>query len=162
MLLSTTRLLAAALTLSTSALAAISGPFFLTIVPEDGSAPYPATVATVSRGAQILSSALEYEQQFTFNSSSGRIFKADEPTNGNGPLNSGSVLLFNSQGGSGSAFEQVTVKGAVYLVKKGTGAKSIHSWWSIPTTTGLPVQVEYQGVSSDDTNAAIRIDIEAP
>lgn len=58
---------AAALAFSSSAIATITGPFYITIVPEDGSASYPATIATVSRGAQILSSALEYEQEFTFN-----------------------------------------------------------------------------------------------
>lgn len=64
---SSMRLVAAALTFSSTALATITGPFYITIVPEDGSASYPATIATVSRGAQILSSALEYEQEFTFN-----------------------------------------------------------------------------------------------
>jgi hypothetical protein len=62
-----TKLVGAALTLSSTALATIAGPFYITIVPEDGSASYPATIATVSRGAQILSSALEYEQEFIFN-----------------------------------------------------------------------------------------------
>lgn len=57
----------AVLALSSSALAQITGPFFITIVQEDGSASYPATVATVSRGAQILSSALTYDQEFLFN-----------------------------------------------------------------------------------------------
>lgn len=67
MRLSYTRLVAAALTLSSTALATITGPFYITIVPEDGSDTYPSTIATVSRGAQILSSALEYEQEFTYN-----------------------------------------------------------------------------------------------
>lgn len=62
-----TRIVAAALALSSTALATITGPFYITVVPEDGSASYPSTIATVSRGAQILSSALAYEQEFTFN-----------------------------------------------------------------------------------------------
>jgi hypothetical protein len=64
---STTQLLATVLTLSGAAVSQITGPFYLTVVPEDGSASYPATIATVSRGAQILSSALDYDQEFTFN-----------------------------------------------------------------------------------------------
>jgi hypothetical protein len=61
------QLLATAITFSGAAFSQISGPFYLTIIPEDGSATYPATVATVSRGAQILSSAQDYVQEFTFN-----------------------------------------------------------------------------------------------
>lgn len=64
---STIQPLATLLTLITHALATTTGPFYLTVVPEDGSDTYPVTVATVSRGAQILSSALEYDQEFTFN-----------------------------------------------------------------------------------------------
>lgn len=64
---STTYFLTAALALSSAGLAQIAGPFYLTIVPEDGSDSYPATIATVSRGAQILSSSLDYDQEFTFN-----------------------------------------------------------------------------------------------
>jgi hypothetical protein len=67
MQLSYTTFAAAVLALGNTALAAVTGPFYITIVPEDGSASYPSTVATVSRGAQILSSALDYEQEFTFN-----------------------------------------------------------------------------------------------
>ena len=46
---------------------ALSDQFYLTVVPEDGSDSYPVTIAVVSRAALILSSALEYEAQFTFN-----------------------------------------------------------------------------------------------
>lgn len=58
--------------------------------------------------------------------------------------------------------EEVTVDGVVYLVKSGTGADGIYAWYSIPTTTGLPVQVNWEGVSSADANAAVRVDTEAP
>lgn len=44
----------------------VEGPFYLTVVPADGSASYPATIAEVSRGALILSSAPSYRQQWTF------------------------------------------------------------------------------------------------
>ncbi|KAI0131878.1 hypothetical protein BJ170DRAFT_717693 [Xylariales sp. AK1849] len=153
------QLFVTALTLSGASLALITGPFNITIVPEDGSASYPATVATVSRGAQILSSALEYGQEFTFNTTSGRIFKADTPTNGNGLLTVDSPLLFNSA--TGDALEQITVDDAVYLVKGGTTSDGIYAWWSSPTTTGLAVQVNYEGASSADANAALRVDVEA-
>ncbi|KAI4595752.1 hypothetical protein KJ359_006743 [Pestalotiopsis sp. 9143b] len=149
---------AAALAFSSSAIATITGPFYITIVPEDGSASYPATIATVSRGAQILSSALEYEQEFTFNVTSGRLYKAEETTAlGSGALNVGAPLLFAQT--SGAALTQVTVDDAVYLVQANTS--DIYQWWSAPTTTGLAVQVNFEGVGSDDANAAIRIDVEA-
>jgi hypothetical protein len=45
----------------------LSDQFYLTVVPEDGSSSYPASIAVVSRAALILSSALEYKAQFTFN-----------------------------------------------------------------------------------------------
>jgi hypothetical protein len=93
------------------------------------------------------------------NGSSGRIFKADTPTNGNGLLTVGQPLLFNSAGSTGSELEQVTVDGATYLVK--AGADGIYAWWSSPTTTGLAVQVIYEGGGSDDANAAVRIDVDA-
>jgi len=64
---SSIQFLATAFALNGAAIATISGPFYLTIVPEDGSASYPATVAIVSRGAEILSSALDYTQQYIFN-----------------------------------------------------------------------------------------------
>ncbi|KAF7536510.1 hypothetical protein G7054_g4511 [Neopestalotiopsis clavispora] len=149
--------LAAALTLGSTALATITGPFYITIVPEDGSASYPSTIATVSRGAQILSSALEYEQQFTFNETSGRLFKADEPTNGSGKLNVDSPFLFSQT--TGAALSQVTVDGATYLVQANTS--DIYQWWSTPTTTGLAVQVNFEGAGSDDANAALRVDVES-
>jgi len=77
-------------------------------------------------------------------------------------LNVGAPLLFNNPGGSGSAIEQVTSGGKVYLVKAGTAALGIYAWWSAPTPTGLPVQVNWQGVSSADANAAVRVDVTAP
>jgi hypothetical protein len=89
-------------------------------------------------------------------STSGRVFKADEPTNGSGALNVDLPLLFSQT--SGAALEQVTVDGEVYIVKAGT--TDINQWWSIPTTSGLPVQVNYEGAGSDDVNAALRVDIE--
>ena len=46
---------------------ALSDQFYLTVVPEDGSNSYPVSIAVVSRAALILSSALEYKAQFTFN-----------------------------------------------------------------------------------------------
>lgn len=49
--------------------APIEGPFSLTIVHQsatNGTTEFPATVAVVSRGAEILSSGLSYGQQFTF------------------------------------------------------------------------------------------------
>ncbi|KAK6085204.1 hypothetical protein SCUP515_01022 [Seiridium cupressi] len=152
-----TRLVAAALTLGSTAVATITGPFYITIVPEDGSASYPATIATVSRGAQILSSALEYEQEFTYNTTSGRLYKADEPTNGSGALNVDSPYLFSQT--TGAALTQVTVDDEVYLVQSGT--TDIYQWWSTPTTTGLAVQVNFEGAGSDDANAALRVDLES-
>lgn len=93
-------------------------------------------------------------------SSSGRLFKADETTNGSGVLTVGQPLLFNSAGGDGSALEQVTVDDVTYLVKVGAGADGIYAWWSTPTTTGFAVQVNYEGAGSDDANAAIRVDVD--
>lgn len=62
------QILSSLLTLTSRALATcLTGPFYLTVVPEDGLDTYPVTIATVSRGAQILSSALEYDQEFTYN-----------------------------------------------------------------------------------------------
>lgn len=46
---------------------ALSDQFYLTVIPEDGSNSYPVSIAVVSRAALILSSALEYNAQFTFN-----------------------------------------------------------------------------------------------
>lgn len=42
------------------------------------------------------------------------------------------------------------------------GTTDIYQWWSIPTTTGLAVQVNFEGAGSDDANAALRVDLEAP
>ncbi|CAG8948980.1 hypothetical protein HYFRA_00002108 [Hymenoscyphus fraxineus] len=159
---STIRILAAALTLSATTLAQITGPFFITIVPEDGTPSYPATVATVSRGAQILSSALTYDQEFLFNVTSARLFKADEPTNGSGPMNADAPYLFNNPGGAGSQLEQITVDGKVYLIKAGTASGGIYAWWSIPTPEGFPVNVFWEGAGTDLAIAALRIDLEVP
>ncbi|KUI67219.1 Vegetative incompatibility protein HET-E-1 [Cytospora mali] len=142
------------------ALATSTGPFYLTIVPEDGSDTYPATVATVSRGAQILSSALEYDQLFTYDITSARIFENGSTTLGNGPLSVGYVVLFNSPSGTdGSALEQVIVDGNVFLVKNGTAEDGIYAWSSSPTTTGLAVQVDYEGGGSSGANAALMLDV---
>ncbi|KUI53326.1 Vegetative incompatibility protein HET-E-1 [Cytospora mali] len=157
---SAAQLFATIFTLCNSALATSTGPFYLTIVPEDGSDTYPATVATVSRGAQILSSALEYDQLFTYDITSARIFKNGSTTLGNGPLSAGSVILFNSPSGTaGSALEQVIVDGNVFLVKNGTAEDGIYAWSSSPTTTGLAVQVEYEGGGSSDANSALMLDV---
>lgn len=56
--------------------------------------------------------------------------------------------------------KQVTVDGDTYLVKEGAAIEEIYVWWSEPTETGLPVQIEYQGASS--ANAALRVDTRAP
>ncbi|KAH6653244.1 hypothetical protein BKA67DRAFT_659877 [Truncatella angustata] len=154
---SLTNVVAAALTLSSTALATITGPFFITIVPEDGSTSYPATIATVSRGAQILSSALTYGQEFTFNTTANRLVKADE-TNlslGSGALTTDSPFLFAQT--SGTPLAQFNVSGKTYIVKSGT--TDIYQWWSTPTTTGLAVQVNYEGPGAAAANAALRIDL---
>ncbi|KAJ0104056.1 hypothetical protein J7T55_006982 [Diaporthe amygdali] len=136
--------------------------FHLTIVPEDGSSSYPVSIATVSRGALILSSALEYSSLFTFNDTSGRIFQADSTTTGNGPITAGNVVLFNFYTTlEGSAMERVAISDEVYLVKNGTAADNHYVWWSIPSETGLPVGIEYRGSSSADANAALRVDLQA-
>lgn len=44
----------------------IEGPFYLSAVPSNGSDPWPLNVGIVSRGVRILSQALEYRQEFTF------------------------------------------------------------------------------------------------
>jgi hypothetical protein len=48
----------------------IPGPFYLTIVPTapsgNWSDSWPTDIAVVSRGVKILSSALSYHQQYTF------------------------------------------------------------------------------------------------
>ena len=48
----------------------IPGPFYLTIVPAapngNWSDSWPTNIAVVSRGVKILSSALSYHQQYTF------------------------------------------------------------------------------------------------
>ncbi|POS70272.1 hypothetical protein DHEL01_v211334 [Diaporthe helianthi] len=143
--------------------AALSDQFFLTVVPEDGSNSYPVTIAEVSRAALILSSALEYKAQFTFNKTSGRIFAAGSNKTGNGPITEGNVVLFNYYTTlEGSAMKQVTVDGDTYLVKEGASSEDIYVWWSKPTETGLPVQIEYQGASAMDANAALRVDTQAP
>lgn len=148
------------LTLTARALATLTGPFYLTVVPEDGSDTYPVTIATVSRGAQILSSALEYDQEFTFNTTSNRIFKYDSTTLGNGPLTAGSVVLFNSPSGTdGSALEQVIIDGNTFLVKSGMEDDGIYAWASSPTTTGLAVEIDYEGPGSTNANAALMLDI---
>ncbi|KAG6353762.1 hypothetical protein INS49_005240 [Diaporthe citri] len=74
---------------------ALSDQFYLTVVPEDGSDSYLVLIAVVSRAALILSSALEYTAQFTFNETSGRIFEAGSTITGNGPIIAGNVVLFN-------------------------------------------------------------------
>ncbi|KAI7787374.1 hypothetical protein LA080_016449 [Diaporthe eres] len=138
---------------------ALSDQFYLTVVPEDGSNSYPVSIAVVSRAALILSSALEYTAQFTFNETSGRIFEAGSTTTGNGPITAGNVVLFNYYTTlEGSAMDQVTVDGETYLVKEGTSADDIYVWWSKPSETGLPVGIEYRGGSSADANAALRVD----
>ena len=43
------------------------GPFYITVVPKDGTAPWPASVAVVSRGAVILSSTKDYLHTFSLN-----------------------------------------------------------------------------------------------
>lgn len=93
-------------------------------------------------------------------STSGRLIKADETslTLGSGALNVGGPFLFAQT--TGAALDQVTVDGEVYIVKAGT--TDIYQWWSIPTTTGLAVQVNYEGAGSADANAALKIDVEAP
>lgn len=58
--------------------------------------------------------------------------------------------------------ERVIVDGETYLVKEGTSADDIYVWWSKPSATGLPVQIEYRGGSSADANAALRVDEQAP
>lgn len=45
----------------------ITGPFYLTVVPSNGSATYPVYTATVSRGVEVLSSAQSYTDQYTYN-----------------------------------------------------------------------------------------------
>lgn len=68
------------------------------------------------------------------------------------------MVLFNSPSGAdGSALEQVTVDGNVYLVKNGTADDGIYAWWSTATTTGLAVQVEYEGAGSDSANSALLV-----
>ncbi|CAJ2502647.1 Uu.00g100410.m01.CDS01 [Anthostomella pinea] len=154
---SLTNAVAAALTLFGTAAALTTGPFYITIVPEDGSAAYPATIATVSRGAQILSSALTYDTEFIFNVTADRLVKAAE-TNlalGSGALTVGAPLLFAQT--TGAALAQVTISGETYLVQSGT--TDINQWWSSPTTTGLPVEVDWEGPGSDGANAALRIDL---
>ncbi|KAI3396631.1 hypothetical protein diail_11886 [Diaporthe ilicicola] len=99
------------------------------------------------------------ERLIDLRSTSGRIFEAGSTTTGNGPITAGNVVLFNYYTTlDGSAMEQVTVDGEVYLVKNGTAADDIYVWWSIPTETGLPVGIEFRGGSSVDANAALRVD----
>lgn len=94
---------------------------------------------------------------------SGRIFEAGSTTTGNGPITEGNVVLFNYYTTlEGSAMKQVTVDGNTYLVKEGAPTEDIYVWWSKPTETGLPVQIEYQGASSADANTALRVDTQAP
>ncbi|ROV97389.1 hypothetical protein VMCG_06864 [Cytospora schulzeri] len=156
---SAVQVLATLLTLATGGLATSTGPFYLTVVPGDGSDTYPVTIATVSRGAQILSSALEYDQEFTYNTTSGRIFKSDSTTLGNGPLTVGGVVLFNSPSGTdGSALEQVIIDGNTFLVKSGTADDGIYAWASSPTTTGLAVEIDYEGAASTKANSALMLD----
>lgn len=45
----------------------VTGPFYLTSVPTDGSATYPIFTAVESRGVQVLSSATSYFDQWTYN-----------------------------------------------------------------------------------------------
>lgn len=93
----------------------------------------------------------------TLYSTTGRLFKADESANGSGKLNVDSPYLFAQT--TGDALAQVTVDGNVYLVQAGTS--DIFQWWSIPTTTGLAVQVNFEGIGSSAANAALRVDVEA-
>lgn len=94
-------------------------------------------------------------------STSSRLFKADEPTNGSGPINADAPYLFNNAGGAGSELEQLTVDGDVYLVKAGTSSEGIYAWWSIPST-GFAVNVFWEGATTELAIAALRIDLEAP
>lgn len=45
----------------------VTGPFYLTGVPANGSATYPIFTALESRGVQTLSSATSYSDQWTYN-----------------------------------------------------------------------------------------------
>lgn len=45
----------------------VTGSFYLTVVPSDGSATYPVYTALESRGVQVLSSASSYFDQWTYN-----------------------------------------------------------------------------------------------
>lgn len=81
-------------------------------------------------------------------------------TLGNGPITAGSVVLFNSPSGTdGSALEQVIIDGNTFLVKNGTADDGIYTWASTPTTTGLAVEIDYEGAGSTNANAALMLDI---
>lgn len=101
----------------------------------------------------------DHVSPFSTHSTTGRIFKADSTTLGNGPLTTGSVVLFNSPSGTGgSALEQVIVDGNTFLVKSGAADDGIFAWASTPTTTGLPVEIDYEGAGTSKANSALMLD----
>ncbi|KAI9147493.1 hypothetical protein HJFPF1_12519 [Paramyrothecium foliicola] len=132
----------------------ITGPFYITIVPADGSAPYPGDVQTVSRGTDILSSALSYHHQFNFDLTTKRLTPSHLPGKPNWNITPGQTLVFGLEGGN--KLEQVIKNCAIYLVKEGTAADGVNVWWSVPSP-GWAVGVEWQGKGSDRANAALRI-----
>lgn len=68
-------------------------------------------------------------------------------------------MLFNSPSGTdGSALEQVIVDGNTFLVKSGTADDGIYAWASTPTTTGLAVEIDYEGAGTANANAALMLD----
>ncbi|RYP44298.1 hypothetical protein DL768_009227 [Monosporascus sp. mg162] len=137
----------------------ITGPFYITIVPADGSAAYPGDVQTVSRGVDILSSAFSYRHQFTFNRTTKQIAPTHLPNQPNWILSPGQTLVFGFDGGD--KLEQVVKNCALYLVKEGTAADGVNTWWSIPST-GFATGVEWQGKGSSRANAALRISTTKP
>lgn len=97
----------------------------------------------------------------SIHSTTGQILDANETILGTGELTEGSVVLFTTTATDITALEEVTVDGNVYLVVNGTADDGIYVWNSSPTTTGLPVQVNYEGAGSADANAALLVGTES-
>lgn len=79
---------------------------------------------------------------------------------GSGEIDTGLTFIFTGETGEWP-LAQIELDCAVYLVKAGTAANGVYSWWSEPST-GLPKGVEYQGVGQARANAALRLDTEIP
>ncbi|KAJ4397381.1 hypothetical protein N0V93_001606 [Gnomoniopsis smithogilvyi] len=138
----------------------VTGPFYLTGVPANGSATYPIYTALESRGVQTLSSATSYSDQWTYNTTDNRIYIAGT-TIGNAAQQTGAAVIFGTQWadfgfpyGDDGLFSLVTDEVCdTYLVV--TGSDSVYGWWGQPTDDG-PISMIWYG-SDGGANAAVRL-----